>query len=118
MECSVTLRSPPKRCTDSTNPPRHRSSPTTPCVFARRLVLSRLGLGTCLPGTDYRHCRQSVSRERSMGKHFSAARLISCALGACLAAAGAGGAAAQDNKAMVIKLATATLNDAQHEWLK
>jgi TRAP-type C4-dicarboxylate transport system substrate-binding protein len=56
-----------------------------------------------------------------MGKHFSGAataRLISCALVSCLAAAGAGSAAAQDNKAMVIKLATATLNDAQHEWLK
>jgi TRAP-type C4-dicarboxylate transport system substrate-binding protein len=55
-----------------------------------------------------------------MGKHFGAARLMSCALATCLAAAGAGagGAAAQDNKAMVIKLATATLNDAQHEWLK
>src|SRR6202008_4325614 len=32
--------------------------------------------------------------------------------------AGTGSVAAQDNKAMVIKLATATLNDAQHEWLK
>jgi len=31
--------------------------------------------------------------------------------------AGAGGAAAQD-KSMTIKLATATLNDAQHEWMK
>ena len=35
-----------------------------------------------------------------------------------LAIAAASGAAAQDNKPMVIKLATATLNDAQHEWLK
>jgi TRAP-type C4-dicarboxylate transport system substrate-binding protein len=56
-----------------------------------------------------------------MGKHFSgaaAARLIACGLAAGLVAGAAGGAAAQDNKAMVVKLATATLNDAQHEWLK
>jgi TRAP-type C4-dicarboxylate transport system substrate-binding protein len=50
------------------------------------------------------------------------ARLAVCArgfvLGAGLAAAAAGGATAQDTKAMVVKLATATLNDAQHEWLK
>lgn len=52
-----------------------------------------------------------------MGKHFSRA-VIAGALAAGLAMAGAGGAAAQDNKVMVIKLATATLNDAQHEWLK
>ena len=52
-----------------------------------------------------------------MGKHFSSA-VIASALAAGLAATGAGSAAAQDNKAMVIKLATATLNDAQHEWLK
>ncbi len=52
-----------------------------------------------------------------MGKHFSGA-MMAGALAASLAAAGAGGAAAQDSKPMVIKLATATLNDAQHEWLK
>ncbi len=50
------------------------------------------------------------------------ARVIACAraagLAAILAAAVAGGASAQDNKPMVVKLATATLNDAQHEWLK
>jgi TRAP-type C4-dicarboxylate transport system substrate-binding protein len=52
-----------------------------------------------------------------MGKHFtSAARAFGLAAG--LAMATAGGVAAQDNKAMVVKLATATLNDAQHEWLK
>jgi len=39
-------------------------------------------------------------------------------LAAMLAASAAGGAAAQDAKATVVKLATATLNDAQHEWLK
>jgi TRAP-type C4-dicarboxylate transport system substrate-binding protein len=44
--------------------------------------------------------------------------LIACGLAAGLIASGVGGAAAQDSKAMVIKLATATLNDAQHEWLK
>jgi TRAP-type transport system periplasmic protein len=60
-----------------------------------------------------------------MSKHFSGAaraRLISSArafgLAVGLVAAAAGGAAAQDSKAMVVKLATATLNDAQHEWLK
>ncbi len=57
-----------------------------------------------------------------VGSKAISARLIGCARGAglaaILAAAVAGGAAAQDNKAMVVKLATATLNDAQHEWLK
>jgi TRAP-type transport system periplasmic protein len=38
-------------------------------------------------------------------------------LAAALVATLAGGAAAQD-KSMTIKLATATLNDAQHEWMK
>jgi TRAP-type transport system periplasmic protein len=38
-------------------------------------------------------------------------------LAAALIAAPAGGAAAQE-RSMTIKLATATLNDAQHEWLK
>jgi len=55
-----------------------------------------------------------------MDKHFRAAataRLLACALAVGLTAASTGGAAAQD-KQMVIKLATATLNDAQHEWLK
>ncbi len=47
------------------------------------------------------------------------ARLMSCAFGlaAVLVAAGAGGAAAQD-KTIVMKMGTATLNDAQHEWMK
>ena len=56
-----------------------------------------------------------------MSKHFSGAqtaRLIACGLAAGLVAAAPGSAAAQDSKAMVVKLATATLNDAQHEWLK
>jgi TRAP-type transport system periplasmic protein len=50
------------------------------------------------------------------------ARFKSCARGlglaAGLVAAAAGSAAAQDSKAIVVKLATATLNDAQHEWMK
>jgi TRAP-type transport system periplasmic protein len=49
------------------------------------------------------------------------ARLAACARGVALAgvvlAAATGVAPAQDTK-MVVKLATATLNDAQHEWLK
>jgi TRAP-type C4-dicarboxylate transport system substrate-binding protein len=62
-----------------------------------------------------------------MGKHFTgafalAARLIAggraLGLAAIVTAAAVGGAAAQDNKTIVVKLATATLNDAQHEWLK
>jgi len=39
-------------------------------------------------------------------------------IAAGLAAIGAGHAFAQDTKPIVMKLATATLNDAQHEWLK
>jgi len=48
------------------------------------------------------------------------ARVCACGavLAAILMAMAAGSAAAQDGKAMVVKLATATLNDAQHEWLK
>jgi len=50
------------------------------------------------------------------------ARLTACArafgLAVALLGPGAGGAAAQDTKTMVIKTGTATLNDAQHEWLK
>jgi TRAP-type C4-dicarboxylate transport system substrate-binding protein len=52
-----------------------------------------------------------------MGKHFSGA-VIASALAAGLATASVGSAAAQENKTVVVKLATATLNDAQHEWLK
>ncbi len=40
------------------------------------------------------------------------------ALAAVLMVAFAGAAAAQNNKAIVMKLSTATLNDAQHEWMK
>jgi TRAP-type C4-dicarboxylate transport system substrate-binding protein len=58
----------------------------------------------------------------AMKDNVLAARLVACArnlgLAAALAASAIGGAAAQDNKPTVIKLATATLNDAQHEWMK
>lgn len=54
--------------------------------------------------------------------HTITARLLSCArslaLVASVVAAGAGSVAAQDNKTIVMRLATATLNDAQHEWMK
>jgi len=51
----------------------------------------------------------------AMPRRFGA---LAGALSLCAAlVAGAGGAAAQD-KSMTIKLATATLNDAQHEWMK
>jgi TRAP-type transport system periplasmic protein len=64
--------------------------------------------------------------QQTMAKRSISARVIAAVRGFALAAlfaaplamADAGGAAAQDNKAMVLKLATATLNDAQHEWLK
>jgi TRAP-type C4-dicarboxylate transport system substrate-binding protein len=46
-----------------------------------------------------------------------AARAGALFLAAALAAASPGHAAAQD-KAMTVKLATATLNDVQHEWMK
>ena len=49
------------------------------------------------------------------------ARLAACARALGLVAAlmgAAASAAAQDTKTMVIKTGTATLNDAQHEWLK
>jgi TRAP-type C4-dicarboxylate transport system substrate-binding protein len=44
-------------------------------------------------------------------------RACALSLAAALLVMSAGGAAAQD-KSMTIKLATATLNDAQHEWMK
>jgi TRAP-type C4-dicarboxylate transport system substrate-binding protein len=54
--------------------------------------------------------------------HTRLARWLRCAHGLGLAviliAAGASSAAAQDVKPIVAKLATATLNDAQHEWMK
>ena len=48
---------------------------------------------------------------------FATVRPLVCAAAFALLAAGAGPAAAQD-KALVMKLSTATLNDAQHEWMK
>jgi TRAP-type C4-dicarboxylate transport system substrate-binding protein len=62
-----------------------------------------------------------------MGKHFTGAGALlarltasgrALGLAAIVTAAAVGGAAAQDTKVIVVKLATATLNDAQHEWLK
>ena len=54
--------------------------------------------------------------------HTRIARWMWCArslgLAVILAANGASGAAAQEVKPIVAKLATATLNDAQHEWMK
>jgi TRAP-type C4-dicarboxylate transport system substrate-binding protein len=57
-----------------------------------------------------------------MNTHFTTrahigARARVFSLAAALTVAAAGGAAAQD-KSMTIKLATATLNDTQHEWMK
>jgi TRAP-type transport system periplasmic protein len=47
---------------------------------------------------------------------FAKARLFLCA--AAVAVVAAGGPAAAQDKALVMKLSTATLNDAQHEWMK
>jgi TRAP-type C4-dicarboxylate transport system substrate-binding protein len=47
---------------------------------------------------------------------FAKTRLILCA--AALAVLAASGPAAAQDKALVMKLSTATLNDAQHEWMK
>jgi TRAP-type transport system periplasmic protein len=49
---------------------------------------------------------------------FVKGRLFLCAAALALLAAGAGGPAAAQDKALVMKLSTATLNDAQHEWMK
>jgi TRAP-type transport system periplasmic protein len=47
---------------------------------------------------------------------FAKTRLILCA--AALAMLAAGGSAGAQDKTLVMKLSTATLNDAQHEWMK
>jgi TRAP-type transport system periplasmic protein len=47
---------------------------------------------------------------------FAKSRLFLCA--AALAVLAAAGPAAAQDKALVMKLSTATLNDAQHEWMK
>src|SRR5215467_10356818 len=64
-------------------------------------------------------CASKHGREQM--KHATTARsggrVAGFLLAAALAAPLPGSAAAQD-KSMTIKLATATLNDAQHEWLK
>jgi TRAP-type transport system periplasmic protein len=49
---------------------------------------------------------------------FATTRLFLCAAALAVLAAGAGGPAAAQDKALVMKLSTATLNDAQHEWMK
>jgi TRAP-type C4-dicarboxylate transport system substrate-binding protein len=49
---------------------------------------------------------------------FAKARLILCAAALGLLAIGAGDPAAAQDKTLVMKLSTATLNDAQHEWMK
>src|SRR5690242_16125840 len=85
-------------------------------------------LRACVPAAnpDTASRRAASMGQQTMAKRSISARVIEAVRGfglaalfaAPLAAAAAGGAAAQDNKAMVLKLATATLNDAQHEWLK
>src|SRR5690242_1102666 len=84
-------------------------------------------LRACVPAAnpDTASRRAASMGQQTMAKRSISARVIEAVRGFGLAAlfaaplaAAAGGAAAQDNKAMVLKLATATLNDAQHEWLK
>jgi TRAP-type transport system periplasmic protein len=60
--------------------------------------------------------RKSVAKVNATCRSVSYAGALG--LAAMLVCATSGGAAAQDNKAIVMKLATATLNDAQHEWMK
>jgi TRAP-type C4-dicarboxylate transport system substrate-binding protein len=70
--------------------------------------------------TGMGHDGQHMGKGRATTARLAAgARAFGLAAGLALAAAAgfSSGAAAQD-KVMTIKLATATLNDAQHEWLK
>ena len=60
--------------------------------------------------------RKSVTKVNAMRRTVSYAGGLG--LAAMLLCAVSGGAVAQDNKTIVMKLATATLNDAQHEWMK
>src|SRR3977135_3540281 len=53
-----------------------------------------------------------MTRSNAMTAGGGALGLVAALMGA------AASAAAQDTKTMVIKTGTATLNDAQHEWLK
>ncbi|MGP0094110.1 MAG: TRAP transporter substrate-binding protein [Xanthobacteraceae bacterium] len=63
------------------------------------------------PATKVNAMRRTVSCAGGPG-------LAAMLLGAVLACAMSGGAIAQDKSAIVMKLAAATLNDAQHEWMK
>jgi TRAP-type transport system periplasmic protein len=49
---------------------------------------------------------------------MAATRVRWCVLGLALLCAGIDAAAAQDGKTLVMRLATPTLNDGQHEWMK
>ncbi|MGP0094122.1 MAG: TRAP transporter substrate-binding protein [Xanthobacteraceae bacterium] len=60
--------------------------------------------------------RKSVAKVNATCRTVSYAGALG--LAAMLLCANSGRAAAEDNKAIVMKLATATLNDAQHEWMK
>src|ERR1700674_1509825 len=71
--------------------------------------------------------RKGEIMRKSATKVNATRRATSCAGGLGLAAmllaallpcAMSGGAVAQDSNAIVMKLATATLNDAQHEWMR
>jgi TRAP-type C4-dicarboxylate transport system substrate-binding protein len=65
--------------------------------------------------------RKSTTKVNAMRQTLSCVGglgLAAMLLGAMLPLAIPGGAAAQDSNAIVMKLATATLNEAQHEWMK
>jgi TRAP-type C4-dicarboxylate transport system substrate-binding protein len=65
--------------------------------------------------------RKPAAKVNAMRRTLSCAGglgLAAMLLGTVLPGAMSGGAMAQDKSAIVMKLATATLNDAQHEWMK
>src|SRR5262249_45050782 len=97
-----------------------RRAEDTDATARRSVVVPRPGRA-CLGGPDSGDWpdRTGTGTHRRVRKTISA-RVCACGavLAAILMAMAAGSAAAQDGKAMVVKLATATLNDAQHEWLK
>jgi TRAP-type transport system periplasmic protein len=62
--------------------------------------------------------REDAAPEETAMTMIATARLTLCAAALAVLAAGAAGPAAAQDKALVMKLSTATLNDAQHEWMK
>ncbi|MGP0093036.1 MAG: TRAP transporter substrate-binding protein [Xanthobacteraceae bacterium] len=57
-------------------------------------------------------------QSRRPARSFAVIAVVALALAQTPGAFFVGGAVAQDNKAIVMKLSTATLNDTQHEWMR